>query len=112
MKTIDEALGRGKKFYENAEEMEKEKIIGKQVCMIDATIIEDWEGDYGTSDVAIIAFKLGEKEEKTYRTMIGGKAILRTIRQLLKKEELPGRIAATLKMVKAEKSDKKYYKLI
>lgn len=94
---LRKALGTDKKFYPGLEQVKKHEIMGVPLLLLDATIVEDWDGEYGTSDFAILRVKMPDGKEVT--VSCGGKAVVRQIRLLKKRTRLPGCVSCFINKV-------------
>jgi hypothetical protein len=106
--TIKDALGGKIKFHEELDRIDKEKLIAGKFILRDATIVSDWDSQYGTSSFALLMVQL--EDGKSYTTLTGGVAIVRQVQKLLKRGKLPGRIDCTLNSVESE-NGRNYYVL-
>lgn len=87
---IKEVLGGSIKFHEELPRLKKEELTGVKFILRDARIIDDWDGQWGTSEFTLLMVQLEDGKEVT--TLCGGVAVVRQVRKLLKRGQLPGRI--------------------
>lgn len=95
--TIREALGGELKFHTDLERLEKEELQGVPIVLWDARVIDDWDGQFGTTEFALLAVELDDGRKVT--TLCGGKAVVRQARKLTNHNKLPGRIRCMLTTV-------------
>lgn len=105
--SIKDALGTGVKFHEDLPRVDKKELIGEYVFLRDGKVIDDWDGEWGTTEFALLMFERGDGQAVT--TLCGGKAVVRQVRRLLKYNKLPGRWRCFLNVVTGENGD--YYLL-
>jgi hypothetical protein len=84
---VREVLGGGVKFYPELSRVDKEALIGVNFKLRDARVIEDWDGEFGTSSFALLLVE--DEEGRRSTTSCGGKAVLRQVEKLLKFGKLP-----------------------
>lgn len=106
---IKEVLGGGIKFHEQLPRMKKEELVGMRFILRDGRIIDDWDGQWGTTEFALLMLQLPE-DNKEVTTLCGGIAVVRQVRKLLKRGRLPGRIWCFLNLVEGD-DGKSYYLL-
>lgn len=106
--TIKQALGGNIRFHEDLPKMNKEELLGANMVICDARVIDDWDGQWGTSQFALLLVELEDGRRVT--TLMGGKAVVRQVGKLLKRNKLPGRVACFLNQVEGE-SGHLYYVL-
>jgi len=105
---IKDALGTMKAFHEDLPKKDKEELVFTPIVIIDARVIDDWNGDFGISQFCLLALELnGDK----FTTLCGGKAVVRQVRRLLNTNKLPGRISCCLTKVTSPKSNQEYWLL-
>lgn len=106
--SIKDALGGKIKFHEELDRIDKDKLVAGKFILRDATIVSDWDSQYGTSSFALLMVQL--EDGKNYTTLAGGVAIVRQVQKLLKRGKLPGRIDCTLNLQESD-NGRKYYVL-
>jgi len=106
---IKDRLGDGKiNFYPGLPRIEDfAALLASKFTILDAKVVEDWDGKFGTSTFVLLKLKLEDGSEKT--TCTSGRAVVRQIKKLLKMNALP--VSATLNMVTAEGTGLAYYVL-
>ncbi len=104
---IRDVLGSGVKFHEDLPRVDKESLVGIKFKLLDGKVIDDWDGQWGTSQFALLKVEL--EDGKLATTLCGGKAVVRQVSRLLKRGYLPGRIWCILNLLPGEKGD--YYLL-
>jgi len=87
---IKEVLSTNIKFHPEKPRMVKEELLGVKVVLLDGKIVDDWDGNWGTSEFALLLVELEGGEQKT--SLCGGKAVVNQVRKLLRWGKLPGRI--------------------
>lgn len=106
---IKNILGSGVKFYPDLPRVEDlMSLVGVKFQLLDAKIIDDWEGQFGTSRFALMKI---DREGQLYTSICGGRAVVRQITQLLKHSYLPGKIWCRLNLLPAESGKGDYYLL-
>lgn len=106
---IKDKLGDGKiNFWPDLPRIEDfAALIASTFTILDAKVVEDWDGQFGTSTFVLLKLKLEDGSEKT--TCTSGRAVVRQIKKLLNMKGLP--VQATLNMVTAEGTGNPYYVL-
>lgn len=111
--TIKEALGR-RPFHPDLVKVDKEVIKNIPIHITDASVTDDWDGNYGTSTFALVKFRFDADEQipPTFMTsLISGKAINKQINQLLKVKKLPGDILCKLTLTDSKSGSGSYWLL-
>jgi hypothetical protein len=106
--SVKDALGGKIKFHEELDRIDKAQLVAGKFVLRDATIVSDWDSQYGTSSFALLVVQL--ENGKSYTTLTGGVAIVRQVQKLLKRGKLPGRIDCTLNLQDSE-NGRQYYVL-
>lgn len=104
---IKDVLGSRVQFHEELDRVKKEELVCKKFKLLDGKVIDDWDGEFGTSQFALMKVELEDGRQVT--TLCGGKAVVRQISRLLKRNYLPGRIWCILNVMPGERGD--YYLL-
>jgi hypothetical protein len=91
-KTIEEALGDGKiNFHSDLERLEFAVLLPLNFTIVDAKIIDNWDSQFGTRSFPIVKVRLEDDTE--YTTILNGAVILKQVRKLLEKHQLPVSVA-------------------
>lgn len=84
---IKQVLGSGIKFYPELERKKKEELLGANFKLLDGKVVDDWDGQFGTTKFTLLKVELENGEQ--YTTLCGGKAVVRQVEKLLKFRKLP-----------------------
>ena len=84
-KTFTDLLGGGE-FYPDLPRIEFKDLLGRQVLVIDAQIIEDFTTKFGTHDALLL---LVELEDVKYTTITSGEVVIKRVMKALKEGLLP-----------------------
>lgn len=98
--TIKDALGTGVRFHEDLPRVKKEELLAENVILRDGKVIEDWDGEWGATDFALLMVEREGGQAVT--TLCGGRAVVRQIRRLVKANKLPGRYRCFLNQLQGE----------
>lgn len=106
VKSIKQALG-GRKinFHSELPRYEFASLVGHEVVIKGATIVDDWDGQYGTTKFAIMYIELSGGKEGT--TLSSGKAIVKQIERLSKGKLFP--VSAKLRYESGDTGGLPYY---
>lgn len=105
---IKDVLGSGVKFYPDLDREKIENLVGSKFQLLDGKVIDDWDGEWGTSQFALMKL---DREGKLFTTICGGRAVVRQISRLIKRNYLPGRIWCRLNLLPSESGKGNYYLL-
>lgn len=105
---IRNILGSGVKFYPDLPRVELDALIGSKFQLMDAKVIDDWEGNFGVSRFALMKI---DREGQLSTTICGGRAVVRQITQLQKHNHLPGKVWCRLNLLPSESGKGDYYLL-
>lgn len=116
MKKFGDVFG-SEEFYPDAEKIDVKDIVDIEIILRDCKILEDFKGEYGTHDAALIMFSkpsdddpqsAGAYDETEYTSICSGVVFVDQIKKVLKrKNSLP--IEATIIMKSSGKNQ--YYML-
>lgn len=99
-KTFKDAVGAGEiEFYKDLPRVDKNSIIDIQVKVLHAQIVKDWESDYGSSDFCLLHIGYMDSENEA-TTLVGGVAIVKTVKKALESKALP--LLGTLRLVQGQ----------
>lgn len=108
VKRVSDVIGDGKiSFYPNLPQLPLKDWLGKDVMIMDAKILEDWQGDFGRSDWCLLQLQ-DMATGKDFTTKCGGRVLVKRIRELQSRRALP--IVGAI--VTQGDSDRPYYNII
>lgn len=96
-KSLAGLLGGKKKFHEEVKTRYPfdERLVGKPLTLLDAFILEDFNGKYGQHDAGLMLFKYvgndktGKPVEITFSTIYSGVAILNQLKKIVRSNYFP-----------------------
>lgn len=107
-KTFSEKFGEGE-FYPDAAKLPFTDCLDKQLLMLDAKILKNFHGEFGTHDAALMLFveidENGDESGQRFTTINSGQVVVERIEAALKMRALP--MLCTPTKVKGE-----YYNLL
>lgn len=109
-KTLSKALGKDKlDFFPALERCPQEVLKGVAFRIDAAKIVDDWDGQFGSSSFVLAKITLYDSTEKAneFTTLLGGKVVVKQVRKLIAQRSLP--IVCTLATVQGQAGE--YYQL-
>lgn len=107
-KRVSDVIGDGSiSFYPELPQRSLKDYLGKDVMLMDARILRDWEGDYGRSDWCLLQLQ-DINTGDNFTTRCGGKVLTKRVSELLARKALP--IVGAI--VTQGDTDKPYYNII
>ena len=85
-RTFKSELGVGE-FYPDLPKMPLLVLLNYEYQILDAVIVEGFEGEFGESDFALILME--EKDGKQFTTLCGGMVVIKKLRKAKEKDLLP-----------------------
>lgn len=105
------------KFYPDLPMIEKDavkdEILYRKLLLWDATI-RDWEADYGSSQYCLVKASYQEpgKEREFFVFKIGGKAVVRKMRDAINKRLFPSSTGLAAMFTQVEGLNQPYYDIV
>jgi len=108
VKRVTDIIGDGSiNFYPELPQRPLKDYLGKDVFIMDARILRDWEGDFGRSDWCLLQLQEINSGEN-FTTKCGGKVLTKRVAELLSRKALP--IVGAI--VTQGDSEKPYYNIV
>lgn len=88
-KRVSDVIGDGKvSFYPDLPKVKVEDILGKDVMIMDAKIMRDWEGEWGKSSWCLLWVQDAETGEGS-TTKCGGVVLVKRVQELIDQKCFP-----------------------
>lgn len=111
MKRASDIIGDGSiDFYKELPTVDLKEILGKDIVLVDARIMKDWESEYGKSDW-VLMYGLNNDIEglpSDFTTKCGGKVLVRRVGELIARKALP----CIVSVVTQGSEDRTYYNIL
>ncbi len=108
VKRVTDVIGDGSiNFYPELPQKPLKDYLGKDVMIMDAKILRDWEGDFGRSDWCLLQLQDMETSEN-FTTKCGGRVLVKRMAELQSRKALP--IVGAI--VTQGDSEKPYYNIV
>lgn len=111
MKRASDIIGDGSiDFYKEMPQVELSEILGKDMVLMDARILRDWDSEYGKSDWCLMYMRNQDVEglPSEFTTKCGGKVLVRRIGELQARKSFP----CIVSVVMQGNEDKPYYNIL
>ena len=107
-KRVSSIIGDGSiNFYPEMPQKPLKDYLGKDVMVMDARVLRDWEGDFGRSDWCLLQLQDMESGEN-FTTKCGGKVLTKRVSELITRKALP--IVGAI--VTQGNSERPYYNIV
>ncbi|MFC1902541.1 hypothetical protein ACFLX4_00525 [Chloroflexota bacterium] len=108
VKRVSSVIGDGSiHFYPELPQRPLKDYLGKDVMVMDAQVLRDWEGDFGRSDWCLLQLQDMESGEN-FTTKCGGKVLTKRVSELIARKALP--IVGAI--VTQGDTDRPYYNIV